>query len=156
MEFTQKFTVNAPLAAVAAVHNDTRALRWLSPPPIIVQFHDVQPLGEGSTAEFTLWMGPFPVRWLAYHYNYDRLTGFVDEQRKGPFKRWIHTHRFTAIDDNTTEVSDHIVAEYRPHPLWGPIGLFMWLGLPFMFFYRKVQTQRHAKEMTYELAQNPS
>jgi len=37
---------------------------------------------------------------------------FVDEQREGPFKKWIHTHRFEALPDGGTRVTDRI--EYEP------------------------------------------
>lgn len=65
--FTYTFVVNAPLTAVAAFHHDTRILKKLTPPPIFVQIHRYEPLGDGSEAEFTLWFGPLPVRWLAVH-----------------------------------------------------------------------------------------
>ena len=55
--FEHCFEVNAPLEAVAEFHRDARALRRLTPPPMWAQFHRVEPLGEGSKAEFTLWLG---------------------------------------------------------------------------------------------------
>ncbi len=33
---------------------------------------------------------------------------FVDEQREGPFKKWMHTHRFEALADGGTRVTDRI------------------------------------------------
>ncbi len=63
--FDYQFTVPAPLAAVAAFHHDARILPRLTPPPMRVQLHRVDPLGEGALADFTLWFGPLPVRWVA-------------------------------------------------------------------------------------------
>ncbi len=37
---------------------------------------------------------------------------FVDEQREGPFKKWIHTHRFEALPDGGTCLTDRI--DYEP------------------------------------------
>jgi ligand-binding SRPBCC domain-containing protein len=37
---------------------------------------------------------------------------FVDEQREGPFKKWIHTHQFEALPDGGTRVTDRI--DYEP------------------------------------------
>ena len=37
---------------------------------------------------------------------------FVDEQREGPFKRWVHTHQFEALPDGGTRVTDRV--EYEP------------------------------------------
>jgi len=110
--FNYSFTVNAPLAAVSAFHHDIRVLKKLTPPPIFVQIHRYQPLGEGSEAEFTLWFGPIPVRWLAVHTNVSQ-QGFTDTQVKGPLRAWQHTHRFTSLGANKTQVSEHI--EYEHH-----------------------------------------
>ena len=110
--FDYHFQVNAPLKAVSAFHHDTSVLKKLTPPPIFVQIHAYEPLAEGSTAEFTLWFGPFPVRWKAVHSDVsDR--GFTDTQVSGPLKKWQHTHRFTSIENQRTEVSEHIEYEYE-------------------------------------------
>ena len=66
-EFRHSFTVDAPLAAVHAFHHDSRALRQLTPLPIIARIHAYEPLADGSRAAFTLWFGPLPLRWQAVH-----------------------------------------------------------------------------------------
>ena len=105
------FVVRAPLAAVAAFHHDARVLPRLTPPPILVQLHRVDPLGEGSIADFTLWFGPLPVRWVALHSQVDPLRGFTDTQQSGPLKFWRHIHSFEAVDAATTRVSEHVEFE---------------------------------------------
>ena len=69
--FDFRFTIEAPLADVAAFHNDTRVLKRLTPPPILVQLHTFEPLGQVSIAEFTLWLGPLPGRWVAVQSQVD-------------------------------------------------------------------------------------
>jgi ligand-binding SRPBCC domain-containing protein len=142
-QFRSTFTVEASLEAVAEFHRDPRALKRLTPPPISVQVHRAEPLAEGSVAEFTLWFGPLPVRWLAVHRDVDRLRGFTDEQRSGPMQAWRHTHRFEAVDANATRVSDHI--EHAHHA--GGRGLvsrvlFHPLALRLLFGYRAWMTRR--------------
>lgn len=137
------FTVKAPLTAVSGFHHDTRILKKLTPPPIFVQIHRFEPLAEGSEAEFTLWFGPLPVRWLAIHSNVSQ-AGFTDTQVKGPLRRWVHTHRFTAVSANVTRVHEHI--EYEHDSGWR--GLFSRLlfarpGLFFLFTARKFLTRWH-------------
>jgi ligand-binding SRPBCC domain-containing protein len=147
--FTFTFTVRAPLTRVAAFHNDTRALKRLTPPPIFVQLHHVEPLAEGSAASFTLWFGPLPVRWLAVHSEVDALRGFTDQQRGGPLRWWKHTHRFSALDAQTTQVSEQV--EYAHDRGWrGLLSrlLFNPPALRFLFAYRAHATraaleQRH-------------
>ena len=141
--FNYHFTVPAPLAAVADFHHDARALPRLTPPPIWVQLHRVDPLGEGALADFTLWFGPLPVRWLARHSNVDPLHGFTDTQESGPLQFWQHTHRFEAQDAATTRVSEHV--EYRHFPGWrGWLSRLLYnpLALNFLFFYRRWVTVR--------------
>jgi ligand-binding SRPBCC domain-containing protein len=140
--FSRRFRVNAPLSKVSAFHHDSRALRDLTPPPVFVQFHNVEPLGEGSLADFTLWLGPLPVRWAARHTEVDPRRGFTDTQERGPFKSWVHRHSFEVVDDRQTDVIDTIEAQPGDHPLWGLVSRLMWLNLPVLFAYRAWKTRR--------------
>lgn len=129
--------VYAPIERVAEFHRSTAALKILTPPPIFVQLHHVEPLSDNSVADFTLWLGPIPVRWIARHSNVDPLSGFVDTQVKGPFHSWEHRHKFVAIDDHITDVIDQIQAEPNTWLSW-----IMWLNLRFLFLYRGWQIRR--------------
>lgn len=141
--FDYAFIVNAPLQAVADFHRDTRALKRLSPPPLFVQLHRVDPLSEGAVAEFTLWFGPIPLRWLAVHSDVSAQHGFTDTQQRGPLKSWRHTHRFEAVDARTTRVREHIEYDY-PAGLPGLLArlLFSPPALTFLFAYRRWVTRR--------------
>ena len=141
--FTFEFSLPARLECVAALHRDTRALRWLTPPPIHVQLHYVEPLAENSRAEFTLWFGALPVRWEAVHSRVHPLCGFIDTQRRGPMRYWRHTHAFSALTARTTRVCERI--EYAHYP--GGRGLlsrllFNPLALRLLFAYRRLALQR--------------
>lgn len=140
--FDYSFTVDAPQEAVVAFHHDTSVLKTLTPPPIFVQIHSYEPLGEGSVANFTLWFGPFPIYWKAIHSNVDE-KGFTDTQARGPLKRWQHTHRFSAVSDDVTRVSEHIEYEYKSG-IRGLIGrlLFSPPALTLLFNSRKLITRR--------------
>jgi ligand-binding SRPBCC domain-containing protein len=143
--FDYKFTVAAPLTAVANFHHDTRILKKLSPPPIFVQIHRFEPLGEGSEAEFTLWFGPMPLRWLAVHSDVSG-NGFTDTQASGPLGFWQHTHRFTALSPHQTKVHEHIEYRYKSG-LSGLLTriLFNKLGLWGLFIARKLLTRWHVR-----------
>ncbi len=145
---TFKFTISvrAPLPAVANFYPDARALQRLTPPPASVQFRRVKPLGEGSIADFTLWFGLWPVRWVAVHSNVDSLHGFTDTQRIGPMQHWQHTHHFESVGKGTTRVTESVVYAYQPgwRGLLGPV-LFNRLTLRLLFYYRGLVT-RHALE----------
>lgn len=132
------FTVKAPLQAVTAFHADPRALKKLNPPFVIVQPHRVDLMAEGSISEFTLWMGPIPIRWRAVHRNIGS-NGFTDTQESGPLKSWQHSHRFEALDEDTAQIHEHIEYEYNRGLLTRL--LFGWLGLMALFTYRKLATR---------------
>lgn len=140
--FKYTFTVNAPLSAVAAFHSDTSALKALTPPPIVVQIHNHEPLGEGSNAYFTLWFGPLPVHWKAVHTDVS-VHGFTDTQLRGPLRRWRHIHRFSALSDDVTLVSEHIDYEYRGG-IKGLLSRLVYskLSLYLLFTARKILTRK--------------
>ncbi len=146
--FDFRFTVAAPLEAVSAFHFQTGILKALTPPLMIMQVHRFDPLANGSIGEFTIWMGPIPVRWVAEHSEVSQ-TGFIDTQTHGPMKFWKHTHRFNRITADITEVHEHI--EFAHHPglrgLWSRI-LFPRAALITLFSYRRWATRRGVRRFT--------
>jgi ligand-binding SRPBCC domain-containing protein len=141
--FDYEFEIKAPLSAVSEFHHDTSVLKKLTPPPIFIQLHHFEPLADGSTAELTMWFGPFPVLWTAVHSNVS-AQGFTDTQHRGPLKHWQHTHRFITITDRQTLVKEHIEYEYKAG-LRGFLSrlLFNRASLFFLFTARKWLTRRH-------------
>jgi ligand-binding SRPBCC domain-containing protein len=74
---------------------------------------------------------------------------FVDEQREGPFKKWIHTHRFEALADGGTHVTDSI--EYEPPG--GMLGFVITVkaverDLKWIFEYRREKLAELIKDQT--------
>jgi ligand-binding SRPBCC domain-containing protein len=142
MKYQHIFTVQASLSRVAEFHRQSASLEAITPPGIRVRVHRAPArLNNGDEMDFTLWLGPLPVRWLA-RIEQVSPAGFVDRQVCGPFKQWIHRHIFVSLDETTTEVRDEIQAELKPHLLWGPVSLSMWLGLFLLFAYRGWKTKR--------------
>lgn len=154
--YSHSFIVPAGITDVARFHQDSRALKLLTPPPVFVQLHLVQPLTEDSLAEFTMWIGPVPVRWLARHIHVSPQTGFTDIQERGPFKFWQHEHQFIAIEENLTEVRDEISAEPGVGLLNGLISRLMWFNLPILFAYRAWVTRRSILNELKDVSGKPS
>ena len=114
----------------------------ITPPPVVVRVQQApDELGEGDEMAFTMWLGPLPIPWLARIEDVSG-EGFVDRQIDGPFRQWVHRHRFVAVDATTTEVIDEIEAKPRLHLLWSLVGLGMWLSLPLLFAYRSWKTKK--------------
>lgn len=152
MKFHRSFRVQAPLAAVEEFHSTASALEALTPKLVPMKVLSTpEHLLPGTSMTFRLWIGPVPVRWTARLEALEdsqpgklqaEEAGFADVQEEGPFAFWRHEHRFTAETPTTTRVDDTIEARLRPHPLWGPVGLAMWVGLPVLFAYRGWKTRR--------------
>jgi ligand-binding SRPBCC domain-containing protein len=140
--FTSTFRVKAPIQAVADFHSSTNALKRLTPFPVVAKIHYLEPLAEGSIARFTMWFGPFPVRWTAQHEKVDVLTGFTDIQTKGPMQHWQHTHTFVPLSEQVTEVRDQIEFEYPPgwKNAWTQV-LYAPFMLRILFLYRAIVTK---------------
>jgi ligand-binding SRPBCC domain-containing protein len=140
--YQHEFQVNAPVERVADFHRSTEALKALMPPPLLVSFNHIEPMREGSRADFTIWFGPLPVRWIAVHSQVNPLEGFTDTQVEGPFEYWVHQHTFEPVDENLTRVIDQIEGHPSRHPFWGMVSRFMWYTLPILFYYRARQTRK--------------
>jgi ligand-binding SRPBCC domain-containing protein len=140
--FRRSFKVRASLEAVAAFHLRTASLPAITPPPVEVYLTRAPAvLGDGDEMEFELRLGPISLPWTA-RIEAVSPRGFVDRQLRGPFAGWTHHHRFVPLAGGGTEVVDHVEAKLRPHPIWGPVGLAMWLSMPFLFGYRSWATRR--------------
>jgi len=145
--FDFEFTVRAPLKEVSELHQDTQALKWLTPPPIRVQMHNVEPLSEGSTSDFTLWFGFLPIHWTARHSNVDRTHGFTDTQVRGPMKHWVHIHTFEEVGENLSRITEHINYEHYSG-MRGLLSrlLFTSIGLRLTFCYRRFAMRRRLEK----------
>ena len=141
--FDYRFTVNAPLQAVSDFHFRPGVLKTLTPPLMVMQVHRFDPIAEGAIAEFTMWMGPIPVRWKALHSDVS-LTSFTDTQVSGPMKTWVHTHTFRALTPQQTEVHEHIEFSHDAgwRGLWSRI-LFPRPALRILFMIRKRITRKN-------------
>lgn len=128
--------------AVLKWHEHPNAFQRLTPPPVFIQVHrrDMPSIRDGEV-EFTMWMGPIPVRWHARHEAGPIETSFVDCQVQGPLAAWEHTHTMQPVEGGV-ELIDHIEIE---HPR-GWRGLFTRLAfngvaLRGLFIYRHWRTR---------------
>ncbi len=142
MVYRHSYRVHAPLAAVADFHARPASMASVTPPPLVMRLHPgPNVLHSGDRMAFTLWMGPLPVHWVAAIEDASG-EGFADRQLHGPFAEWRHRHTFRPLGARVTAVDDEVTASLRRHPLWGPIGLAMWAGLPMLFAFRGWKTRR--------------
>ena len=77
-------------------------------------------LHAGALIDYRLRLYGIPLRWQSVISGWEPPQRFVDEQRRGPYRRWVHTHTF--IDERGgTRVADEVEFEVPFGWLAGPL-----------------------------------
>jgi ligand-binding SRPBCC domain-containing protein len=76
--------------------------------PAELNFRIVSPLpmamATGTLIDYRLRLFGFPFRWQTLISRWEPGSCFVDEQLRGPYAKWEHTHTFTEVDGGTQVV----------------------------------------------------
>jgi uncharacterized protein YbjT (DUF2867 family)/ligand-binding SRPBCC domain-containing protein len=107
--FRHNSVVKASADAVFQWHERPGAILDLMPLRRLVRI-DSQTGGlrDDGRVTFSIGAGPLRLVWEARHFGYVRGKQFCDEQVRGPFKVWRHTHRIEAIDANRSLYEDRV------------------------------------------------
>ena len=79
----------------------------LTPAPI--------PMRPGALIDYRLRVRGLPIRWQSVITRWEPPHLFVDEQVRGPYRRWVHRHEFEPRDGGTV-IRDHV--EYAVPGWW--------------------------------------
>ena len=62
----------------------------------------------GALIDYTVKPVLLPIRWTTMITDYNPPNGFIDQQLKGPYNFWHHTHRFEHTPEGTL-ITDEVV-----------------------------------------------
>jgi hypothetical protein len=104
--------VARPIDEVFAFFSDAQNLELLTPPHLRFKVlgSSTVPLQAGTRLDYRLQLHGIPFRWQSLISEWNPVTYFSDTQKRGPYKKWHHTHTFIEQDGGTL-IRDH--ALYR-------------------------------------------
>ena len=125
LERTQE--IDAPLDKVFAFFSNAENLQALTPPFLGFRILSDLPIDmrEGARIEYSIKLFGIPMRWSTLISTWEPGVRFVDEQMKGPYALWHHTHEFVAKGDKT-EMRD-VVLYKEPLGFLGTIANFLFV-----------------------------
>lgn len=114
--------------------------------PAELQFRIDTPLpitmAVGTLIDYTIRLHGLPMKWRTRITTWEPPHSFTDEQLRGPYALWVHTHRFRADGPGATVMEDEVRYQL-------PLGVFGSLALPIVrrqlegiFAFRRQEVER--------------
>ena len=137
-ELITKQTINKPIAEVFSFFARPENLAVITPKRLNFRILTPSPINmeKGTVIDYTIKLIFFRVRWRTLITSYVPAKSFTDEQLKGPYVFWHHTHNFKQMD-NGVEVTDQI-RYVVPLGILGRLVHWLWIrhDLKNIFEYR--------------------
>jgi ligand-binding SRPBCC domain-containing protein len=134
MQLTTTAWLPASRDAVFSFFADARNLERLTPPWL--HFRIMTPgtidMRTGAHIDYRIRLHGIPLRWQSVITAWDPPHQFIDEQIRGPYRRWVHTHTFED-ERGGTRVRDAV--EFDVIASW-LAGWFVMRDLRRIFAYR--------------------
>ncbi len=104
----RKTIINRPLEEVFNFFSKAENLNLLTPPEL--KFKILTPLpikmSAGTIIDYKIKLNGIPFNWKTEICDWKVNEYFVDQQLKGPYRIWHHTHSFKAVDGGTQMIDE--------------------------------------------------
>ncbi len=113
--FKTQQTLECPLTEVFAFFSDAHNLAVITPPWLRFEVLTPAPIEmrPGTLIDYRLKLRGIPLRWQSEITTWNPPHSFVDEQRRGPYRLWRHTHTFKNTNEGV------VVGDSIEYAVWG-------------------------------------
>ena len=139
--FTTELWLPCPRAKVFNFFADARNLQKITPSWLSFEILTPGPIAmrAGALIDYRLRVHGFPIRWQTEITEWQPPHRFADQQLRGPYHVWHHTHTFMERDGGTL-CRDEVI--YRPRGGALVNWLFVRRDVERIFAYRTEQLQK--------------
>jgi ligand-binding SRPBCC domain-containing protein len=125
-KLTRSITLPVSREEAFAFFADAGNLERITPPQLGFHITTPQPIEieQGTLIDYNLKLHGIPISWRTEISVWEPPYRFVDQQLKGPYSQWIHTHTFTDLGPTETLIDDEVRYRLPLEPL-GDIAHFM-------------------------------
>ncbi|HRI03249.1 MAG TPA: SRPBCC family protein [Pyrinomonadaceae bacterium] len=131
--------IDLPREEVFEFFSNAENLERITPPEL--GFNIITPLPidikKGTLIDYRLSLHGFPIKWRTEITHWEPPFEFIDMQLRGPYKQWIHTHRFTEPEPGKTLMEDEVRYRLPFEPVGDVVKFLVGGKIKKIFDYRR-------------------
>lgn len=137
-------TIDCPVDATFELFCDATNLQKLTPPELRFEITTPLPIEmkRGAEIEYRIRLFGVPFSWHTEITVWEPGVRFVDEQVAGPFRKWVHEHRFEPVGESSTRIRDEVAYKLPLEPVGSIAHPLVRSRLNRIFAFRECEVRR--------------